>query len=55
MTLRFLICETWGIVVPFTETGKNWTWSRFVGGTVGGELKITVSPSSKGVKKQLDT
>lgn len=37
------------------KVGKNWAWSRFVGGGAGGELKITVSHPSKGVKSQLDT
>lgn len=37
------------------KNGENWGWSRFVGGVVGGKLKITVSHPSKGGKKQLDT
>ena len=37
------------------KNGENWGWNRFVGGGVGGKLKITVSHPSKGVKKQLDT
>ena len=52
MTLKFLICATWGII---HRAGKSWTWCRSVGGAVGGDLKLTVSHSSKGVKKQLDT
>lgn len=37
------------------KNGENWEWSRFVGGGVGGKLKITVSHPGKGVKNQLDT
>ena len=37
------------------RAGKSWTWCRSVGGAVGGDLKLTVSHSRKGVKKQLDT
>ena len=54
-TLTYLVCAMWGIVVPFTNMEKNWARSSFVGGGVSGELKITVSHPSKGVKNQLDT
>lgn len=37
------------------KNGENRGRSRFVGGGVGGKLKITVSHPGKGVKNQLDT
>lgn len=39
-----------GNIGTIYKDGKNWTWSRFVGSGVSGNLKTTISHPNKGVK-----